>query len=57
MKRAKQRTLKPRNPLVLSPLLTKGGAHQLRGKKAHRARQKMDLQKEARKVQDEVGDE
>lgn len=50
MKRAKKRTLKPRNPLALSPLLSKGGGHQLRGKKAHRARQKMDLQEEIRKV-------
>lgn len=50
MKRAKKRTLKPRNLLALSPLLSKGGSHQLRGKKAHRARQKMDLQKEVRTI-------
>lgn len=32
--------LKPRNPLAIAPLLKKGGTHQLRGKKASRARQK-----------------
>lgn len=47
MKRAKRsRLLKPRNPLAIAPLLAKGGAHQLRGKKASRARQKAALRKE-----------
>lgn len=45
MKRAKKR-LKPRNPIALDPLLGKGGAHQLRGKKASRARQKAGLRRE-----------
>ena len=40
MKRAKQRRIKPRNPVAVVPLLKKGGAHQLRGKKAPRAKQK-----------------
>ncbi len=43
MKRAKQRTprrIKPRNLLVLDPLLRKGGAHQRKDKRASRARQK-----------------
>jgi hypothetical protein len=46
MKRAKQRTLrsiKPRNPLALDPLLKKGGAHQRLDKRASRARQKAAL--------------
>lgn len=38
MKRAKQRLLKPRNPLAL--LMKKGGAHQRVDKRASRARQK-----------------
>lgn len=46
MKRAKKRILKPRNPFATAPLLAKGGAHQLRGKKASRARQKAALLKE-----------
>jgi hypothetical protein len=48
MKRAKQRTLgpiRPRNPLVLDPLLKKGGSHQRKGKRASRARQKAALQR------------
>lgn len=49
MKRAKKRVLKPRNPLATAPLLAKGGAHQLRGKKASRARQKAALLKELEK--------
>lgn len=40
MKQAKQRRIKPRNPVAIQPLLKKGGAHQPRGKKAHRAKQK-----------------
>lgn len=46
MKRARKMRLKPRNPLAVAPLLAKGGAHQLRGKKASRARQKAALQRE-----------
>lgn len=46
MKRAKKMLLKPRNPVATAPLLGKGGAHQLRGKKASRARQKTALQRE-----------
>ena len=46
MKRAKQARLKPRNPFGTSPLLGKGGSHQLRGKKAKRSRQKALLRKE-----------
>ncbi|MBV6475333.1 MAG: hypothetical protein MOGDAGHF_00851 [Rhodocyclaceae bacterium] len=40
MKKAKRRRIKPRNPVAVAPLLKKGGAHQPRGKKASRARQK-----------------
>lgn len=41
MKRAKQRrTLRPRNPVALHPLLKKGGVHQRDDKRASRARQK-----------------
>ena len=46
MKRAKQRTfrsIKPRNPLGLDPLLKKGGVHQRRDKRASRARQKASM--------------
>jgi hypothetical protein len=46
VKRAKKKLLKPRNPLATAPLLAKGGAHQLRGKKASRARQKAAMLKE-----------
>lgn len=42
-KRAKQRKLKPRNPVAVAPILKKGGAHQARDK---RARQKARLRKE-----------
>lgn len=48
MKRAKQRirrTLRPRNPLALDPLLKKGGAHQRVDKRASRARQKAALRR------------
>ncbi|MCK9381235.1 MAG: hypothetical protein M0P95_09230 [Sulfuritalea sp.] len=44
MKRAKQRPIRPRNPLALDPLLKKGGAHQRKDKRASRARQKAALQ-------------
>ena len=40
MKRAKQRILKPRNPVAIDPLLKKGGAHQRKDKRASRARLK-----------------
>ncbi len=40
MKRARQRRIKPRNPVAVDPLLKKGGVHQPRGKKAPRAKQK-----------------
>ena len=40
MKRAKQRPIRPRNPLALDPLLKKGGAHQRKDKRASRARHK-----------------
>lgn len=45
MKRAKQRLLKPRNPVVTAPLLKKGGAHQRQDKRASRARQKAALRR------------
>lgn len=47
MKRAKQRTIRPRNPLGLDPLLKKGGAHQRKDKRASRARQKAALRRRA----------
>lgn len=40
MKLAKQRLIRPRNPLAIDPLLKKGGAHQRKDKRASRARQK-----------------
>lgn len=46
MKRAKQARIKPRNPVATAALLAKGGAHQLRGKKAKRARQKVAFRKD-----------
>ncbi len=45
MKRARQRPLRPRNPLALDPLLKKGSAHQRKDKRASRARQKAALQR------------
>ncbi|MCX7164943.1 MAG: hypothetical protein NTV11_01550 [Rhodocyclales bacterium] len=45
MKRARQRRLKPRNPLAIDPLLKKGGAHQRKDKRASRARQKNVLRR------------
>ena len=41
MKRARQRAIKPRNPLAIDPLLRKGGPHQRKDKRAGRARQKV----------------
>ena len=46
MKRAKQRLLKPRNPVATAPLLKKGGAHQRQDKRASRARQKAALRRQ-----------
>jgi hypothetical protein len=40
VKRAKQRRIKPRNPLATAPLLQKGGVHQRKDKRASRARVK-----------------
>ena len=45
MKRAKQRIIRPRNPLAIDPLLKKGGAHQRKDKRASRARQKVALRR------------
>lgn len=45
MKRARQRRLKPRNPVAVAPILAKGGAHQRKDKRASRARQKARLRK------------
>ena len=45
MKRAKQRPVRPRNPLAIDPLLRKGGAHQRKDKRASRARQKAASQR------------
>lgn len=46
MKRAKQRRVKPRNPVAVAPILKKGGAHRRRDKRATRARQKARLRRE-----------
>ena len=46
MKQAKQRRLKPRNPVAVAPILKKGGAHQRTDKRAARARQNARLRKE-----------
>ncbi len=51
MKRAKQRPIRPRNPVAVDPLLKKGGAHQPRGKKASRARQKARFLRDQRDTQ------
>lgn len=40
MKRARQRHIKPRNPVATAPLLQKGGAHRRKDKRASRARLK-----------------
>lgn len=45
MKRAKQRLIRPRNPLALDPLLKKGGTHQRKDKRASRARRKAALRR------------
>jgi len=46
MKRAKQRPLRPRNPVAVTPLLKKGGAHQRKDKRASRARLKATLRRQ-----------
>jgi hypothetical protein len=51
VKRARQRRIKPRNPVAVEPLLRKGGAHQLRGKKAHRAKQKARFLRDQRDLE------
>jgi hypothetical protein len=45
MKRARQRTIRPRNPVAIDPLLKKGGAHQRKDKRASRARLKAGVRK------------
>ncbi len=45
MKRAKLRTIRPRNSVAIDPLLKKGGVHQRKDKRASRARQKAALRK------------
>lgn len=46
MKRAKERPLRPRNPVAVTPLLKKGGAHQRKDKRASRARLKATLRRQ-----------
>ena len=46
MKRAKERPLRPRNPVAVTPLLKKGGAHQRKDKRASRARLKAALRRQ-----------
>ena len=46
MKRAKQRRIKPRNPVAVATILKKGGAHARIDKRASRARQKAQLKRE-----------
>jgi hypothetical protein len=46
VKRAKQRRLKPRNPVAVAPIMKKGGAHQHTDKRASRARQNARLRKQ-----------
>ena len=54
MKRAKQRSVpKPRNPVALSPLLGKGGAHG-KSTRARRRQAKVELQKLARQTEGEA---
>ena len=45
MKQARKRRIKPRNPVAVSPLMKKGGAHQRIDKRAARSRQKAKLRK------------
>lgn len=46
MKQARQRRIKPRNPLVALTLMKKGGAHQRVDKRASRARHKAEMRKQ-----------
>lgn len=48
MKAARRQRLRPRNPLVLQPLLKKAGVHAPRDKHAARARQKAALRRRLR---------
>ncbi len=50
MKRARQRSIRPRNPLALDPLLNKGGKHQRKDKRASRARQKAALRRRSEDI-------
>lgn len=52
MKRARKKSLKPRNPVARSPLMKKGGAH---GKTsaAKRRQAEVETQKLARNAEDE----
>jgi hypothetical protein len=50
MKRARQRRIKPRNPVAVAPLLKKGGAHARKDKRASRARRKAELRRQARAI-------
>lgn len=52
MKRARQRRIRPRNPVAVDPLLKKGGAHQPRGKKASRAKQKARFLRDRRGLEE-----
>lgn len=47
MKRAKQRRIKPRNPVATAPLMKKGGKHARKDKRAARARLKAQQRREA----------
>lgn len=46
MKRAKQRLIRPRNPLATDPLLKKGGTHARRDKRASRAQRKAAIRRQ-----------
>jgi len=50
MKRARQRSIRPRNPLALDPLLKKGGKHQRTDKRASRARHKATLRRRSEDI-------
>lgn len=46
MKQARQRRIKPRNPIATSAVMRKGGAHQRMDKRASRARKKAESGKQ-----------
>jgi hypothetical protein len=46
MKRAKQRLIRPRNPVAVALVAKKSGAHRRRDKRAARALQKARLRRE-----------